>query len=501
MKYAGKLISLMLMFSLMLTLAPSLSMTAYADTDDPVSFTFDPKPENGYFNENDGKFYMFLYDEGTSDMVTNVLNAKDGLTINYSDGTSEDYHYEWISEARRAVFVKNGTEDSGDPKFIPYDCIKLKWDVEPSSKKPYKADKEYGFTFSVTVNGKTMTNHYTVKMVKPVYATKVSDMYFDQAYANSKSAWLYLQGTTAANVFIPSHVRLKYQDGSGSDLFPVEAIKHENIGVFQFNHDLSYIGLPDTLKTIEEECFSDTGLEYIVVPGSVTEIGDYAFGFYIDDKTDEYVPVDGFIVYGVPGSEAEAYAQKFGLRFEDIANRPPEPKDISKATITGLKTLTYTGEFMYPEITVTLDGVKLKEGADYEVGYDNCKDAGKATVSVYGVRNYYGSIETSFKINKAANPLKVKAKTATVKYKKLKKKAQSLAVSKVLTFSKKGQGTVTYTKKSGNKKITINKKTGKIKIKKGLKKGTYKIKVKVAAAGNKNYKSAVKTLTLKIRIK
>lgn len=42
---------------------------------------------------------------------------------------------------------------------------------------------------------------------------------------------------------------------------------------------------------------------------------------------------------------------------------------------------------------------------------------------------------------------------------------------------------------------------GKITIKKGLKKGTYKIKVKVTAAGNKSYKSAVKTVTVKIVVK
>ena len=95
----------------------------------------------------------------------------------------------------------------------------------------------------------------------------------------------------------------------------------------------------------------------------------------------------------------------------------------------------------------------------------------------------------------------VKGKTATLKYKKLKKKAQTLSVSKVITFTKKGQGAITYTKASGNKKIIINKKNGKISVKKGLKKGTYKVKVKVAAAGNNNYKATVKTITVTIRVK
>ena len=97
---------------------------------------------------------------------------------------------------------------------------------------------------------------------------------------------------------------------------------------------------------------------------------------------------------------------------------------------------------------------------------------------------------------KKANPLAVKGRTATVKYSKVKKAAQTLAAAKVISFTKKGQGKLSYKKSSGNKKITINKTTGKVTIKKGLKKGTYKVKVKVKAAGNSNYKaSAWKTVT------
>ena len=80
-----------------------------------------------------------------------------------------------------------------------------------------------------------------------------------------------------------------------------------------------------------------------------------------------------------------------------------------------------------------------------------------------------------FGCGKAANPLKIKGKTATVKYSKSKTKNQTLKVSSVISTTIKGKGTLTYTKASGNKNITINKKTGKVTIKKGLKRGTYKI--------------------------
>ena len=112
-------------------------------------------------------------------------------------------------------------------------------------------------------------------------------------------------------------------------------------------------------------------------------------------------------------------------------------------------------------------------------------------------------------IDKAANPLTIKAKTATVKYSKLKKKPQTLAVTKVIKFTKDAKDKKTYSlssakkgKKSFKKYFKINKTTGKVTMKKGLKKGTYKVKVKVKALGNANYKaSAVKAVTFTVRVK
>jgi len=117
--------------------------------------------------------------------------------------------------------------------------------------------------------------------------------------------------------------------------------------------------------------------------------------------------------------------------------------------------------------------------------------------------------ETIPKLNRKANPLNVKAKTATIKYKKLKKKTQKLAVTKVIKFRKKTNDKKTYTlssakkgKKSFKKFFKINKTTGKLTVKKGLKKGTYRVKIKVKALGNSKYKaSAVKTVTFKVKVK
>ncbi|MCR4691525.1 MAG: hypothetical protein K5739_09295 [Lachnospiraceae bacterium] len=101
---------------------------------------------------------------------------------------------------------------------------------------------------------------------------------------------------------------------------------------------------------------------------------------------------------------------------------------------------------------------------------------------------------------KAANTLKVKAKTVKVSHSKLKKKKQVIKVKKLLTVSK-AQGKVTYKLKKSVKGFSINKKTGKLTIKKGVKKKTYKLKVSVTAAGNDQYDKKTKTVTVKVVVK
>ena len=117
--------------------------------------------------------------------------------------------------------------------------------------------------------------------------------------------------------------------------------------------------------------------------------------------------------------------------------------------------------------------------------------------------------EFNFIIKKANNPLSMAGKTATVKWDKLKKKAQTLKVSKVIKFKKKGQGEMRYKltsakkgKKSFKKYFKVAAKNGKVTVKKGLEKGTFKVKVKVKAGGTANYKASKwKSVTFKVKVR
>ena len=170
---------------------------------------------------------------------------------------------------------------------------------------------------------------------------------------------------------------------------------------------------------------------------------------------------------------------------------------------------TYNGKVQKP----TIDKIKrlsLKEGQDYTATWSDAssKNAGTYTVTIEGTGDYFGTTDATYTINKAPNPMTLKAKTVNLKYKTLKKKAMSVKQTKAFTV-KNAEGKPSFklvSAKKGSKnfksKFKINAKTGKITVKKGLKKGTYKVKVKVQAKGSANYKaSSWKTVTFKVKVK
>lgn len=106
--------------------------------------------------------------------------------------------------------------------------------------------------------------------------------------------------------------------------------------------------------------------------------------------------------------------------------------------------------------------------------------------------------------NLKANPVKVRAKTKTVKAEKLKKASQTV---KLLTV-KNAEGKVKITKlKKGSfaaiyKKIKVKSKTGAVTLLKGkYKRGTYKLRLNISVSGNKTYASKTLRKTVKIKIK
>jgi hypothetical protein len=152
------------------------------------------------------------------------------------------------------------------------------------------------------------------------------------------------------------------------------------------------------------------------------------------------------------------------------------------------------------KISVTSSGkIKPKKGLK----------AGTYTINVYviasGNSRYYKRTRVAavkIKVLTVENPIEVEGKSVTIKGDSLAAGKKVLSRKSVMSVSH-ARGTVTYEKKSGNKNITVNKKTGAITVKSALAgdtKKTYTVKVKVTAAGTKNYKKGSETATVKITI-
>lgn len=265
-------------------------------------------------------------------------------------------------------------------------------------------------------------------------------------------------------------------------------------------------------KLIEPgEAENGTMLYAVCDPETTPADGDYKVDIPEGTNAGKYD-----IWYKVIGDEthSDMPAQKLiipNLASAHIKDRPVRivPRDIEESGKIKLSktAFTYNGKVQKPSIKAT----GLKEGTDYiVVKWDNSSSKNVDTygVNITGTGNYDGDFWLSYTINKAANPMKLKAKTAKVKRSKVKKKARTIKRAKVVTVSK-AQGKLSYKlvsakkgKKSFKKKFSINVKTGNVTVKKGTKKGTYKVKVKVKAAGNASYKASKwKNVTFTVKVK
>ena len=156
---------------------------------------------------------------------------------------------------------------------------------------------------------------------------------------------------------------------------------------------------------------------------------------------------------------------------------------IRKAKITLSRTsYTYTGKAIQPGVTVVRGKTTLKKNRDYKVTFSANVSVGTATAKITGIKKYRGTIIKTFKINRAAQKLTLKASASRV------------SAGRTMTVKAGGaRETKKYSFKSSNKAVAKISSTGKIT---GVKVGTAKITVSTPAT--KNYKAGSKTITVKV---
>ena len=266
----------------------------------------------------------------------------------------------------------------------------------------------------------------------------------------------------------------------------------KSIGDWAFGDcvNLTSVTIPNSVTSIGEGAFEDcTSLTSITIPDSVTYIGYSAF--YCKSLTDVYYSGSKSDWDNIDIGVDNEYLTNANIHYgKESTESHPAKTGISKASVSGIKTKTYNGKAQTQSVVVKYGKNTLKKDTDYTVSYKNNKNAGTATVTITGIGYYDGTIKKTFKIDKAANSIKVTAKKTVTAYSNKK-----VVIKKAVTV-KGSQGTVTY--KTNNKKVTV--KNGTITVAKGLTKGkTISVKVTVTAAGNKNYKA--KTINKVIKIK
>ncbi|HBN56635.1 MAG TPA: hypothetical protein DD414_07650, partial [Lachnospiraceae bacterium] len=92
------------------------------------------------------------------------------------------------------------------------------------------------------------------------------------------------------------------------------------------------------------------------------------------------------------GAYTGVLKKTFKVKAASIASIPYEDITVSESAV-------YKKGGAKPDITVTMDGVKLTMGVDYTVSYKNNKKVGrKATVTITGKGNYSGKVRREFQV-------------------------------------------------------------------------------------------------------
>ena len=179
-----------------------------------------------------------------------------------------------------------------------------------------------------------------------------------------------------------------------------------NIGSFGFdalmpileNHvGVTSVNIEQTSCTLEVD--DSYELNYAILPSNTSD------SHILWESSDHHIAkVDDFgVVTGQkPGTATIMAVSGLDGTKKDTCKVTVLPRDISKGTIEKIPDAAYTGSPITPEPVVKYGDWTLTEGVNYTVSYTDNINSGTATIIITGKSYFGGTLQSTFKINKAS---------------------------------------------------------------------------------------------------
>lgn len=193
------------------------------------------------------------------------------------------YKYKGEMPENTDIAIKDGTLGIAQSAF--YNCNGL-----TSVAIPYSVENICGGAFS------------NCSELKAIYVSK------DNQHYSSDNGVLFTKNKTSLIIYPKGSNNTEY-------LMPDSVTE---IGEFAFSDcaELKRVTIPSSVKYIRYGAFLGcNALTSVTILNGVTEINDYAFGYYYDPDDWEYSKVSDFTITGYTGTAAETYATDNGFKF------------------------------------------------------------------------------------------------------------------------------------------------------------------------------------------
>ena len=272
--------------------------TIIDDTSGVTSFSFTPVESTLKVSSDQIREYYYEPDsefEGSS------------VTIKDENGT-KTYTFRWVDDEKTTG--EGWAFYDEDDNLCPY-TVRLHWCDGPVYEEDYD---ESGGTFqykAVLKNNESTseiaesTNIASVKIAP--YKTTINNVVYAIEDLEKANVWYYKDGIKGKVQIMPSVT-------IGGKKYSVTVIDYN---AFDGATDVTNVMIPNSVTTIREYAFYNTGIKEIKIPSSVEKIDKYAIGYRWNSITEKEALVSDFIIDAKKDTTGYDYAIANGIKWVD----------------------------------------------------------------------------------------------------------------------------------------------------------------------------------------